>query len=188
MSHRTARRASTAILSVAVLAGGCTADAPSGVPSVSPARTAAAPTSTLGPSPTAVPPASSTVQPSPSPSAEPPAAALAVDGGDPVVGQLGSFTWGNGGSDSPWLPGSPITVGTGERLTIAIADGVGVTGWTARRVPSGTANGAGAVALGSGTAPITFGTPDPGSWSVQVTVQFTANLGSATYYWTVTVR
>ena len=39
--------------------------------------------------------------------AEPPAATLAVEGGDPVAGQLGSFTWNGGGSDSPWLPGAP---------------------------------------------------------------------------------
>ena len=30
---------------------------------------------------------------------EPPAASLPVEGGDPVVGDLGSFTWMNGGSD-----------------------------------------------------------------------------------------
>ena len=53
--------------------------------------------------------------------AEPPAAALAVEGGDPVTGQLGTFTWGDGGSDSPWLPGAPIAVGTGEQLTVSIA-------------------------------------------------------------------
>ena len=38
-------------------------------------------------------------------SAEPPAATLAAEGGDPVAGQLGSYTWAGGGSDSPWLPG-----------------------------------------------------------------------------------
>ena len=32
---------------------------------------------------------------------EPPAASLSVEGGDPVVGQLGSFTWNGGGSDGP---------------------------------------------------------------------------------------
>ena len=93
--------------------------------------------------------------------AEPPAASLAVEGGDPVVGQLGSFTWGDGGSDSPWLPGAPIPVGAGERLTVAIADGVGV-GRVVRpagprrdrdgRAPSGSAR----------AAAITFGTAEPG--------------------------
>jgi hypothetical protein len=106
-----------------------------------------------------------------------------------VDGQLGSFTWGDGGSDSPWLPGSPISVGAGEPLTVSVADGVGVAGWTAKRVASGTANGAGAVALGTGSAaPITFAAPDAGTWSVQVTVQFAGGLGSAAYYWALTVR
>ena len=41
----------------------------------------------------------------------------ATEGGDPVTGSLGSFTWGDGGSDSPWLPGGEIAVGTGEQLT-----------------------------------------------------------------------
>ena len=55
---------------------------------------------------------------SPATATEPPAASLAVEGGDPVTGQLGTFTWGDGGSDSPWLPGAPIAVGTGEQLTV----------------------------------------------------------------------
>ena len=50
----------------------------------------------------------------------PPAATLAADGGDPAVGQLGSYTWLDGGSDSPWLPGTPLTVGAGEPLTVTI--------------------------------------------------------------------
>ena len=31
-----------------------------------------------------------------------------------MAGALGSFTWGDGGSDSPWLPGAPIAVGVGR--------------------------------------------------------------------------
>jgi hypothetical protein len=118
---------------------------------------------------------------------EPPPAALAAEGGDPVEGELGSFTWADGGSDSPWLRGSPITVGSGERLTVSIA-GVEVSGWSASRVPGGTDNGFGAVPLGSGAAPISFTAPGPGSWSIQVIVQFAGDLGSATYYWQLTVR
>ena len=64
----------------------------------------------------AAPSPSATASPS---ATEPPAATLAVEGGDPVTGQLGTFTWGDGGSDSPWLPGSPIAVGTGEHLTVS---------------------------------------------------------------------
>jgi hypothetical protein len=139
---------------------------------------------------------------------EPPDASLAVEGGDPVAGQLGTFLWGDGGSDSPWLPGSPIAVGAGERLTVTIA-GVDVATWSAKRVPAGTTGGSGATApiglgtggppiafdgatapigLGTGGPPIAFDAPENGSWSVQVTVDFDGGLGSATYYWLVTVR
>ena len=100
----------------------------------------------------------------------------------------GTFTWGDGGSDSPWLPGAPIAVGTGEQLTVTIGDGVGVATWSARRVPAGTTDGSGAVGLGTDGPPIAFGAPETGSWSVQVTVDFDGGLGSASYYWLVTVR
>jgi hypothetical protein len=126
--------------------------------------------------------------PTPPSSAEPPAALIAVEGGDPVVAQLGSFTWGEGGSDSPWLPGASIDVAAGERLTVTLADGMGVADWTARRVQAGTSNGTGAVGLGEGLAPISFPAPPAGAWSVQIVVRFAADLGSATYYWQVTVR
>ena len=53
----------------------------------------------------------------------PPDASLAAEGGDPVPGQLGTFTWAGGGSDSPWLPGTPITVGAGESLTVTLDGG-----------------------------------------------------------------
>jgi hypothetical protein len=122
------------------------------------------------------------------PSAEPPPATLAAEGGDGVAGQLGSFTWNGGGSDSPWLPGTPVDVGAGEPLTVTVADGVAVSDWSARRVPAGSANGIGAVALGGGPAPVTFRAPGPGSWSVQVLVRFADELGSASYYWQLTVR
>lgn len=187
MSRWFTRRPSTAILSVVLLASACTTGSASGAPSGSPTVTVATSPSTSGPSATAAPTASAAAPTGPS-SAEPPPASLAVEGGDPVDGQLGSFTWAGGGSDSPWLPGAPLTVGSGERLTVSVADGLGVDGWSASRVPSGTANGVGAVALGSGAAPVTFAAPDPGSWSVQVTLRFAGDLGSATYYWQVTVH
>ena len=139
--------------------------------------------------PTAIPPASAP-PPSTTPSipAQPPDASLSAEGGDPVVGQLGSYIWADGGSDSPWLPGSPIRVGTGEPLTVSLAAGAAIDEWAARRVRAGTSNGTGAVALGSGGPPATFAAPAPGTWSVQVVIRFAGGLGSATYYWQVDVR
>jgi hypothetical protein len=139
------------------------------------------------------PAATPSADPSPSIAAsvsasDPPSAALAVEGGDPVAGQLGTFTWGDGGSDSPWLPGTPISVGTNERLTVTIAGSVGVATWSAKRVPAGSTRGAGSIGLATGGPPIAFDGPPPGSWSVQVIVDFDDGLGSATYYWLVTVR
>lgn len=119
---------------------------------------------------------------------EPPTASLAAEGGDPVAGSLGSFTWGGGGSDSPWLPGAPIKAGVGERLTLTLAGDVPVTDWAAKRVAAGTADGVGAVAIGTGTTtPISFPVPGPGRWSVQVVITFGDDLGSAAYYWEVSV-
>ena len=186
MSPSTVRREAVAMLAIALLAGACASAGPSGSagPSVAgstPPSDEPALTPSAVPSPLVTTSLSAT---------EPPDASLAVEGGDPVAGQLGTFLWGDGGSDSPWLPGSPIAVGAGERLTVTIA-GVDVATWSAKRVPAGTTGGSGATApmgLGTGGPPIAFDAPESGSWSVQVTVDFDGGLGSATYYWLVTVR
>jgi hypothetical protein len=178
MSRWSVPRSALAIPLVALVVSACATGGPSS--SVAASAPAATP-----------PPAEVVATPSPAGSVaatEPPAATLAVEGGDPVTGQLGTFIWGDGGSDSPWLPGSPITIGAGERLTVALADGVGVATWSAKRVVAGTTDGSGAVGLGTGGPPIAFGAPEVGSWSVQVTVDFDDGLGSASYYWLVTVR
>ena len=191
MQRRTIRGSMPAILAMALLAGACGPGGRTGsavpVASATPAASAVPVDSpALTASPVAIEP-TMTTRPS-SVSTAPPTASLAVEGGDPVVGQLGSFTWADGGSDSPWLPGTPMRAGAREPMTVAIGDGVSVAEWTARRVPAGTTNGAGAVGLGAGGAPVAFAAPGPGTWSVQVTVRFAADLGSATYYWLLTVR
>ena len=161
-------------------AAATTVASPPVVPTAPPAATASPPPSALAspvasPSPAGVP-------------AEPPAASLAVEGGDPVAGGLGSYTWAGGGSDSPWLPGAPMRVGSGERLRLTLAPKTGVDSWTADRVKAGTTDGTGAVRLGSGTSgTIAFDAPPAGHWSVQVTIRFADGLGSATYYWRLDV-
>ena len=184
MSGSTVRRQSLATLAVALLAGACASSSPSA--SAGPTVAGSAPPSAA---PTITPSAvrSSSVIASLS-ATEPPAASIAVEGGDPVTGQLGTFTWGDGGSDSPWLPGSPIAVGTGERLTVSIAGPVAVATWSAKRIPEGAMGSSGATGLGTGGPPITFDAPETGAWSVQVTVDFDNGIGSATYYWLVNVR
>lgn len=118
----------------------------------------------------------------------PPAALAAVEGGDPVAGQLGTYTWGATGSDSPWLPGAPIRVGTGETLTIVLEPSVGVASWTARSVPSRQAGPDGATTLGQGPPPMRFAAPAAGTWTVEVSVVFADERGTASYAWAVTVR
>ena len=118
---------------------------------------------------------------------EPPSAALAVEGGDPVVGELGSFSWDNSGSDSPWLPGTRMHVGSGERLTLRLANDVPIDRWTVTRTPGATfGSELVGVADGSGRS-VTFAAPARGSWSVQVVLWFAHELGSAAYYWLITV-
>ena len=176
------------LLAAACATGGTTASAsppPSAAPSAPPAASIAVPAS---PAPTVAP---ATVVPSSNPSAVsavPPVAALAVEGGDPVAGELGSYSWNGGGSDSPWLPGSAITGGTGERLSVSVEPDVGIASWVARRVAAGTSDGAGAIGVGDGTGPVSFAAPEKGHWSIQLTLGFADDLGSAVYYWDLTVR
>lgn len=120
---------------------------------------------------------------------QPPAASIAVEGGDAVVGELGSFAWQNSGSDSPWLDGNPIRIGTGESLTLTLSQPVGIESWTATLVAQSGVGTATPVGLGEGTGgPVTFAAPPAGTWSVNVNVWFVDNLGSASYYWLVEVE
>jgi len=123
---------------------------------------------------------------SPSTAALPPDASLAAEGGDPVVGQLGSFTWDGGGSDSPWLPGTPVAVGAGEPLSVSLADGTPIASWTAVRAPVGSASGAGAVAAGEGSGTIAFAVAVPGRWTVAVSIRFGGG-DAATWFWQLDV-
>lgn len=118
---------------------------------------------------------------------EPPAAALAVDGGDPVVGQLGSYVWRGGGSDSPWLPGTPVALGVGETAVVTLAPAAPIAAWRARAVRAGATGPDGALPLGSGAGLPAF-MPPTGAWTIAVSVVFADGHGDATYYWLVTAR
>lgn len=190
---------------VGLLLGACTAAATSSEPAVessSPSPTAgqtellttppakshsaSADPASAGPSED-VPPAGS-MQPDPT-LVPPPDALLAVEGGDPVTGEQGTWSWNNAASDAPWLPGYPIRAGVNERLTFTMSVRVPVDSWQVSRVlPSAVPGGDGEVPMAEGTGNvITFPAPPPGSWSVAVSVRFGDNLGGAVYYWAVTV-
>jgi hypothetical protein len=108
-----------------------------------------------------------------------------AEGGDPIEGQLGTYLWGSGGSDSPWLPGARIAVGAGEPLSVSVAADRPAVSWSARFVPANAVGPAGAAALGSGQGRPGFLAPDPGTWTVEVHLVFDA--GEASYFWRMEV-
>jgi hypothetical protein len=134
-----------------------------------------------------------TAPPSPSASSAPPiadgppAASLAAEGGDPVIGQLGTYTWRDGGSDSPWLPGAAIAVGAREPLTVVLDPTIGVEAWSARYVAAAADGPAHATPLGEGRRDPTFEAPEAGAWTVEVHVDFDDGLGDASYFWRLDV-
>jgi hypothetical protein len=119
--------------------------------------------------------------------AEPPVAALAAEGGDTADGQLGTYAWGDGGSDSPWLRGARIAVGSGEPIIVTLRPATNVTSWSARSVPSTADGPAGATVLGKGTGQPRFTAPGPGTWTVEVHVVFADGRGNASYFWQLAV-
>lgn len=178
MFPRLARRTSVAGIWLALVLGACSAQTATDHPS--PSADTAAVSITTAPSPIPATPVESRP--------DPPTAALAVEGGEPVIGQLGSYTWADGGSDSPWLPGSPLAAAVGEPLALTLIPGAPIADWTARVVTAGSSDGVGAVRLGSGSSSVSFVTPRAGTWSVQVEIRFADDLGSAVYYWRLMVR
>jgi hypothetical protein len=138
------------------------------------------------PTPSAASLAASTASPA-VPGELPPDASLAAESGDPVTAQLGTYTWRDGGSDSPWLPGAGMAVGAGEPLTVTLEPAVAIGSWKARLVPAAAEGPAGAAVLGQGSGPLVFTAPAPGAWTVEVAVVFADGLGDATYFWRLDV-
>ena len=175
-------------LAATFLVGACSSPGARGSPSGASGAPVASPTGSI-PALTSQPVTTGAPSPAAPASTEPPAASLKADGGDPVVGQLGSYTWNGGGSDSPWLKGSPIHVGAGEPLAVTLAGDPEIGSWTVQRVPAGATGGSGTVAMGSGEgSPIGFVSPNPGSWSILVDVRFADGSDAAAYYWLLEVR
>lgn len=198
MPGAAARLIALALVSVSLLPAGCSRAGASPTPSEpAPAVSPREPQATALPTiePTFERTIEPTFEPSPAespvtelPMAEPPPASIAVEGGDPVVGQLGTFTWENGGSDAPWLNGSPIQVGPGERLTMTLAEPVTIGEWSVSRVLPGNRDGIGAVAMQEGSGwPLSFEAPPAGQWSVEVRVRFADSRGEALYFWMIEV-
>src|SRR5688572_20650507 len=118
----------------------------------------------------------------------PPDAVLAAEGGDRAAGQLGTYVWRESGSDSPWLPGAPLSVGAGEPLTVTLVPDGELRAWTARYVPAAAGGPEGAESLGEGAGTPRFGAPGPGAWTVEVFVAFAPGVGEARYFWRLEVE
>lgn len=174
--------AGAAILAVVALACG-----PAAPPSATPGPTQDAGASAAT---SAIPSASATSGPSPSVAGRdaPPDAVLSAEGGDPVTGQLGTFIWMETGTDTPWLPGAPITVGAGEPLTVGLVPDRDITVWRARYVPADAAGPDGAKTLGEGAGDPVFDAPGRGTWTVEVAVGFGTAVGTASYFWRLKVE
>jgi hypothetical protein len=125
------------------------------------------------------------------PGPEPPTALLLVEGAFPVAAQLGSYTWLGGGSDAPWLQGSPAGLPAGEQLRVELRPALPILRWSVRYAPAGADGPGGAVELGEGLIRgrvLESEAPPRGRWTVELFVTFGAGLGSARYYWLVDVR
>jgi hypothetical protein len=118
----------------------------------------------------------------------PPDALLAAEGGDPAAGQLGTYVWLESGSDSPWLPGAPLTVGAGEPLALTLVPDGEIRAWAARYVPAAAEGPEGAESLGEGAGTPRFDAPGPGAWTVEVLVEFAPGVGEARYFWRLEVE
>jgi hypothetical protein len=165
-----------ASLTLAIVLGGC-ATWPPGAGPTAPGATS----TSAAPAPTAEADGTGALS-----AAVPPVVALHVEGGDPVAGRLGSYDWAGGGSDSPWLPGSPIRAVSGEMLAAIVSPDVRVLGWSALLAPASSADGVGAAGAGRGKGALAIAVPVAGSWTLAVTIDF-GDLGSATYFWRLEV-
>jgi hypothetical protein len=142
------------------------------------------------PSPTSSAPPTTPTPPSPSLAGRdaPPDAVLAAEGGDPITGQLGTYVWFGTGSDAPWLSGAPLTVGGGEPLHLQVVPEGQIAAWEVRDLPAGAGGPGEARTIAKGTGAPAFEAPEPGIWTVEVTLEFAGGAGRAAYFWRLTVE
>ena len=180
VSRQPLRTATQAIVVATVLAACTGGGVPAAVPlSASPASSPASSPSQLV--------ADSSISTGGQIATGPPVAALAAEGGDATDGQLGTYTWGDGGSDAPWLPGERMAVGAGEPLTVTFRPATAIETWSARAVPASAEGPAGATSLGQGSGAPRFAAPGAGTWTVEVRAVFANAVGEASYFWQLAV-
>ena len=63
-----------------------------------------------------------------------------------------------------------------------------IRAWAARYVPAAAGGPEGATSLGDGTGTPRFDAPGPGTWTVEVFVEFAPGVGEARYFWRLEVE
>lgn len=169
------RRTVVAVVATTIIVVGCG-------PAITPPSPTPPSATSSAPSPTATPP------PSIAGRDAPPDAVLAAEGGDAVTGQLGTYVWFGTGSDSPWLTGAPLTVGSGEPLSLKVVPEGRIATWEVRDVPAAAGGPEEARTIAKGTGVPAFEAPGPGLWTVEVTLDFDGGAGRAAYFWHLKVE
>ena len=180
----------------AMLAAGCTASFAAPSPSMTSPETSVAATTAPTSGPVTAPPATPTGSPAEVPAttapapetgvpARPPRARLADADAVLVPGTLGSYTWGGGGSDSPWIivRAGRAAGGTGP-WTLSFVPEVPVDSWTAAwaAIRDGRPGRVEGYVRGAAGSASFAGPAGAGPWSLKVEVTFVRG-GSAVYYW-----
>ena len=169
-------------------AGGAATPAPTGPSMSEPVTDAPAPSS-------GKPSATVTTSPERTPQ-EPPVAVLSGPGITAAEGEIGGYTYRDGGSDSPWLPAPSlerVRVATGATLSVRLAGNATITNWVARIAPASDRQGErqrGLARGGSERVPadvIRFPAPPSGEWVLMVELTYGGGLGSGGYYWRLEV-
>lgn len=86
-----------------------------------------------------------------------------------------------------------IGVPAGARLTVRFTDGTAIAGWNVRYAAAADEQAVTIRHLNGSDGPtepldlVAFAPPGAGSWVIEVTVDYPADLGSGAYYWLITV-
>ena len=124
----------------------------------------------------------------------PPAGVLLTAAGDEIPGILGSWTFENSGSDSPWLSarGLPgVRAVAGSRLRVRLAGGQPIGAWSARAAAATDTRGQRPIDMGArevGEPPLdelTLEVLPPGRWVLAVRLELADGRGDVTCYWLV---
>ena len=76
----------------------------------------------------------------------------------------------------------------GEPLTVSLVPDGDIGSWSARYVPANAAGPDDATYVGEGAGDPAFAAPGPGSWTVEVFVEFAPAAGNAHYFWRLEVE